>query len=211
MEAVYDSYDILILCNRGGIAHHSHKWPLISDYRCKESRWIKLVMWPLCALTVEAIRVQSLCSLLRIPVSPDTSFPVILCSLPLLCSLSEDWGEPIAPCYEGVLWAAAAVCRTGGQCWTKGTRCRGRSVPVLLRGTTQPPQCLNWWIAITLYDGKDPAFQNVCWLLELGCRSEHVNHTIIGSCTHCNHGRSNSIWIHEVCVCVFTPRFWCYP
>ena len=69
MEAVSDSYDILILCNRAGIAHHSQKWPLIWDNRCKESRQVKLVMWPLCALTVEAILVRSLCSLLPIPVS----------------------------------------------------------------------------------------------------------------------------------------------
>lgn len=52
--------------------------------------------------------------------------PVSVCSLPLLCSLSEDWGEPVSPRDEGLLRDAAAVSGPGEQCCTEVTgRWRG--------------------------------------------------------------------------------------
>lgn len=62
------------------------------------------------------------CPLRVIPPSP----PVTVCSLPLLCSLSEDWGESVPPCDEGLLRDASAVCGPGEPSCTEVTgRWRG--------------------------------------------------------------------------------------
>lgn len=53
---------------------------------------------------------------------------VSVCSLPLLCSLSEDWGEPVPSCDEGLLRDAAAVCGPGGECCAEAAGCGGGSV-----------------------------------------------------------------------------------
>lgn len=54
--------------------------------------------------------------------------PVSVCSLPLLCSLSKDWGEPVAPCDEGLLRDAAAVHEPGERRHTEVTGCWRGSV-----------------------------------------------------------------------------------
>lgn len=54
--------------------------------------------------------------------------PVSVCSLSLLCSLSEDWGEPVSSCDEGLLRDAAAVHERRGWCRTEVTGRRRGSV-----------------------------------------------------------------------------------
>lgn len=71
--------------------------------------------------------VQS-CVFIAFAQSEWSPLPLSVCSLPLLCSLSEDWGEPVAPRDEGLLRDPAAVCGPGEQRLTEVTGCWRGSV-----------------------------------------------------------------------------------
>lgn len=83
---------------------------------------------------------------------PSPSLPVSVCSLPLLCSLSEDWGEPVAPCDEGLLWDVA-VSGPGEQSWSEVTGCWRRSVASVTQSSPQSilHLCSNSKLWISVY------------------------------------------------------------
>lgn len=88
-------------------------------------------MWPLCVIAAKpAWGWGGVLASMFIAFALSDWHPLLVsvCSLPLLCSLSEDWGEPVSSCDEGLLRDAAAVCGPGGQCCSEVTGCWRGSV-----------------------------------------------------------------------------------
>lgn len=98
-----------------------------------------MIVWSLCVIASKPTWGVALCVYCFCPVrvTPPTPLflrppPVSVCSLPLLCSLSEDWGEPVSSCDEGLLRDAASVHEPGEQ--------RRAEVTGRWRGSVQPNQ-----------------------------------------------------------------------
>lgn len=86
-----------------------------------------MIVWPLCVIASKPTWGVVLCVYCFCPVRV-IPLPLPVSSLPLLCSLSEDWGEPVSSCDEGLLRDAAAVNGPGGQGCTEVTGCWRGSV-----------------------------------------------------------------------------------
>lgn len=93
----------------------------------KRGKKRSVIVWPLCVIASKPTGVWSYV-FIAFAQSEWPPLPVSVCSLPLLCSLSEDWGEPVSPCDEGLLRDAAALSGTGEQCCTEATGCWRGSV-----------------------------------------------------------------------------------
>lgn len=100
------------------------KTSVVSESRCFFKK--RMIIWPLCVIASKPTWGTALCVYCFCPVGLIP--PMSVCSLPLLCSLSEDWGEPISSCDEGLLWDAAAVREPRRWCCTEVTGCWRGSV-----------------------------------------------------------------------------------
>lgn len=124
------SYDICILCST-----RYYNCPPISEMAADLRHLLSgkagglkkkkcVIVRPLCVIASKTTWGVVLCVYCFCPVRvipPTHTLLVSVCSLPLLCSLSEDWGEPVSPRDEGLLRDAAAVYEQGEQCCTEVT------------------------------------------------------------------------------------------
>lgn len=128
-QALSSSHVICILCNAGTIiAGNSRNGGRFLTCVVWSSRWLKeekgekkvsFFMAIMCDCLAANIGCSPLCLLLLPSQSDPPSPPCVCCSLSLLRSLSEDWGEPVSSRDESLLWDAAAVHEPRGWCRTE--------------------------------------------------------------------------------------------
>lgn len=160
LPAHCSSYDICILCRAGTLI----AWKCL-QICCQKKQVVKKKREKKCDCMVimcdclKANMGRSPVCLLLLPSQNDSPLPTSACSLPLLCSLSEDRGEPVSPCDEGLLWDAAAVCGPGHQSWTEVTRCWRRSVAQNSIHTTDCSPCVDkkstLWCFLGFFNGTE--------------------------------------------------------